>query len=91
MLLGTGTGSFQSANNFAVGPLSSIVVGDFNGDGKQDLVTVNRVSDNVSVLLGTGSGSFQSIGNFAAGKLPHKVAVADFNGDGKQDLVCSWL
>jgi hypothetical protein len=81
------TVSFNVAMNFAVGagPLS-VAVGDFNGDGIQDLAVANQSSANVSILLGTGTGSFGAATNFAAGRLPVSVAVADFDGDGIQDL-----
>ena len=36
----------------------AIAVGDFNGDGIQDLATVDNYSNNVTVLLGNGSGGF---------------------------------
>jgi hypothetical protein len=55
-------------------------VGDFNGDGKQDLAVAT------GILLGHGTGSFSAPINFDAGDNPHSVAVGDFNGDGKQDL-----
>ncbi|MCL1470136.1 Calx-beta domain-containing protein [Argonema antarcticum] len=52
MLLGTGTGNFGAATNFAVGAYpASVTVGDFNGDGKTDIAAANRSSNNVSVLL----------------------------------------
>src|SRR5712692_3099804 len=53
----------------------SVAVGDFNGDGVQDLAVANNVSDNVSVLLGNGDGSFQAARNFGAGIGPSSVAV----------------
>ena len=62
-----------------------MAVGDFNGDGKLDLVVANRASNNVSVLLGNGNGTFQAAVNYAAGSKPRSVAVGDFNGDGKLD------
>ena len=53
ILLGTGTGSFGSATNFAVGTNpSAVAIGDFNRDGKLDLATTNTLSHNVSILLG---------------------------------------
>ena len=75
--------------SFAVGDNSdpvSVAVGDFNGDGKQDLAVANYSSDNVSILLGDGTGHFSGATNFAVGDSPYSVAVGDFNGDGKQDL-----
>ena len=71
--------------SLAFGPFS-VAVGDFNGDGKQDLAVANQGSDNVSILLGDGTGNFSAPTNFAAGNGPCSVAVGDFNGDGKQDL-----
>jgi hypothetical protein len=66
---------------------ASVVVGDFNGDSKPDLVTANYGSANVSVVLGNGSGVFGGATNFSAGINPVSVGVGDFNGDGKTDLV----
>jgi 6-phosphogluconolactonase (cycloisomerase 2 family) len=63
-----------------------VAVGDFNGDGKPDLVTANYWSGNVSVLLGNGDGSFQAHVDYGAGSGPSSVAVRDFNGDAKPDL-----
>ena len=65
----------------------SIAVGDFNGDGKLDLVTANSGFDNVTVLLGDGVGRFGAARPFGAGTNPEGVAVADFNGDNKLDIV----
>ena len=61
-------------------------MGDFNGDGIQDLVLANNSSNNVSVFLGDGSGQFRPPRNFNVGTDPYSVAVGDFNNDGKQDL-----
>ena len=80
--------NFGGAVNFGEGTNPrSVAVGDFNGDGKQDLALANYGSDNVSILLGDGTGNFGATTNFATGIKPNSVAVGDFNGDGKQDLV----
>ena len=47
-----------------------MAVGDFNGDGKPDLVVANYDSNTVSVLLGNGDGTFQTAVNYAAGSYP---------------------
>jgi hypothetical protein len=87
VLLGSEASGFSTEVNFGVGlDPTSVVAGDFNGDGKQDLATCNRGSTDVSVLLGTGTGSFQPPSNFALGFPPNEIALGDFNGDGKQDL-----
>jgi trimeric autotransporter adhesin len=59
-------------------------IGDFNGDGHQDLVTMNSNSFNFSIFLGNGSGGFtastgQSVANQSG---PNFVVVGDFNEDG---------
>src|SRR5207244_7714188 len=65
---------------------TSVAVGDFNGDGRQDLAVANNGSNNVSVLLGAAAGGFSAALNFAVDTGPVSVAVGDFDGDGKQDL-----
>jgi len=91
VLLGNGSGGFTAApgSPFTVGLLpSSLAVGDFNGDGIQDLATANQGSGNVTVLLGNGSGGFTAANGspLAVGATPFSVVVGDFNGDGIQDL-----
>jgi hypothetical protein len=91
VLLGNGAGSFPTIANFPTGMSTistprSVAVGDFNGDGKQDLTTANLVDGNASVLLGNGMGSFGAPSNFGVGDRPESVAVGDFNGDNRQDL-----
>jgi len=90
VLLGNGDGTFQTAQNYALGNLfpGSVAVGDFNGDGKLDVAVADTefTHGTVSVLLGNGDGTFQAAQNFAAGGDAESLAVGDFNGDGKLDL-----
>jgi hypothetical protein len=70
----------------------AVAVGDFNGDGIQDLAVVNQGaptigwSGTVSICLGNGDSTFGAAGNYDAGLTPVDVAVGDFNGDGIPDL-----
>jgi hypothetical protein len=87
IMLGNGDGTFQSGVGYLVGDNpTSVAVGDFNRDGKLDLVVANSFSNNISILLGVGDGTFKHAGRYGAGEQPHSVAVGDFNGDGKLDL-----
>lgn len=66
---------------------TSVVVGDFNGDGKPDLAVADNGSGCVSILLGNGDGTFRRQVNYTTAGDPQSVAVGDFNADGKPDLV----
>jgi hypothetical protein len=98
ILLGNGDGTFKAAVNYSTGfNSSSVVVGDFNGDGKLDLavpdadVGGNFSAASVMILLGNGDGTFQPNVDYAAGSNPSSVAVGDFNGDGRLDMVAADL
>ena len=85
VLLGNGNGTFQAKQPFDTGSgPASVAVADFNGDGKNDLVTANGERNTASVLLGNGNGTFQARQDFGTGVQPYSVAVADLNGDGKR-------
>jgi Flp pilus assembly secretin CpaC len=61
VLLGNGDGTFQEATGspYAVGKNpSSVVVADFNGDGKPDFALANQGDNTISVFKGDGRGGF---------------------------------
>jgi sugar lactone lactonase YvrE len=87
VFIGNGDGTFQPAVNYTVDANpQSIVVDDFNGDGKPDLVVADSFGGDVSVLIGNGDGTFQAAVNFTAGARPVSIAVGDFNMDQRPDL-----
>jgi hypothetical protein len=87
ILLGNGDGTFRPPVKYPDGVNAwALVVVDFNGDGKPDLLNANNTDDHLSVFLGQGDGTFQSRVTYETGKLPGAPVVADFNGDGKLDI-----
>jgi hypothetical protein len=60
-----------------------IVAADLNADDKPDLITVNSVGNNVSVLLGIGDGTFQAAVNYPAITNPTAIITGDLTGMGK--------
>jgi hypothetical protein len=88
VLLGNGDGSFQPPAAYFAGPFDrALAVGDFKGDGRPDIATLN--SGTFAVLLNNGDGTFRSAATYTAGLDPWSVVVGDFNGDGALDIVAS--
>ena len=66
----------------------SVDTGDFNGDGKPDLVFYGTPAE-VEILFNEGKGQFGSPKKINAGEAvqrPAALAVADFDQDGRDDL-----
>jgi hypothetical protein len=81
--------SFSAPTSFGTGQDSRFVaVGDFNKDGKQDLVVANKeyFSSDVSLLLGDGTGNFGTPKHFPVGREPIYIVAGDFNGDQNLDF-----
>jgi uncharacterized protein (TIGR03437 family) len=90
VLSGDGVGGFTqvAGSPFATGASpAAVAAGDFNGDGKTDIVTANAVGNSISLFLGNNAGTFTASGTFPVGSEPLSVLVADVNRDGKLDVV----
>jgi hypothetical protein len=102
VLLGKGDGTFRIQKPIVLESYlgySGLVVSDFDGDGKPDLLFADPSYDafygycgtgeypSVYVLKGYGDGSFNLAGvSYDAGNGGAALALGDWNGDGKTDL-----
>lgn len=90
VMLGTGDGSFIVKSSFA-GQLN-LLAGDFNKDGRIDLVTAgsNGTDSAQAIVLmkGTGDGTFTAGGTTPIASITYPTALAtDLNGDGYPEVV----
>lgn len=98
VLLGNGHGNFTASpkSPFPVEVMPhthGIATGDFNNDGRLDLVTDSWGNDQIEVLFGDSVNGFKIPGTFfKVGKHPYqRVRVADINNDGNTDIITTNL
>ncbi len=81
----TSSALYRSGNSAAT------FTGDFDGNGKKDLLQINKSSNSGRVLLSNGDGTFTLASQLDDGTIESALAMitvtADFNGDGLTDIL----
>src|SRR5438105_1336032 len=71
---------------YPVGAPYVVAAGDFNRDGKMDLVAGDVEHNSLIMLLGNGDGTLKPAVTYQLDAAPYEIIVADFNRDGRLDL-----
>jgi FG-GAP-like repeat len=66
---------------------TSIIAADLTGNGLDDLITANALSNSVTISLQTAPGKFAAPVTVPVGNTPSDITVADLNGDLLPDIV----
>src|SRR2546427_2569647 len=77
---------FTSPVTYPAGHPYVVASGDFNGDGKMDLVAGDVTNNDLAMLLGNGDGTLKPAVTYHIDAAPHFIIANDFNRDGKLDL-----
>jgi FG-GAP-like repeat/Domain of unknown function (DUF4214) len=91
IMLGIGNGTFgaPSYHSSSINTPVDLKGGDFNGDGKLDLVSTGIfIGPHADVFLGNGNGTMRESVPFGLGPGAITATVADFNGDTRPDFAC---
>jgi hypothetical protein len=90
---GTGGGRFGRPHSVrAPSPVTDVQVGDFDGDGLEDLMLISNSPPGVSLAQGTGNLSFRPAQTLLLPAFSYDLllgVVADFDRDGRQELALS--
>lgn len=87
------TGVYTGQTPIATGgDPGSVRTADLNGDMIPDLVTINQIDSNATVVLNNSSPGTLNLGapvNYSTGVAGESLVLADFNDDGAVDIIAS--
>jgi hypothetical protein len=84
---GDGHGGFSPHTPRQLPSTGMEFIGDFDGDGRQDVVSWR--GKGLSTLLGQGNGELGEPQHFRFMDVMNFVAIADFDGDGRSDILAT--
>ena len=88
VFLNDGSGRFAQSYVHVGSRPESLVLADFDADGRLDLAVALSLTANVSVFAGDGRGGFPgSLGVFGASVEPVRVLAADFDGSTTPEIL----
>src|SRR5205807_10425292 len=92
LLRGGGMGPCPPRSGSIALAVTSLLAGDFDGDGKTDLTIFDSERKQLAALFNRGGGSFKSTTPFFVNgqsfySTNQGLASSDLDGDGKDDLV----
>lgn len=83
---GSGDGMFQEVEAISVGTEPrSVITADLNGDGRDDLLTANHESNDLTLLQTMGGKVFEQR-TLPGGEGPYRLAMGDMDGDHREDI-----
>jgi uncharacterized protein (TIGR03437 family) len=92
ILYGDGRGGISETSTLQTsdGP-TSVVVHDFNRDGRADVAALSYTDNSLTVRLSGGRGVFSQPASFASGQGVTQLRLGDFNNDGWTDVAAFGL